>query len=86
MSNLSTPEPTALDASNLETVTGGAAVATRCANSDLTQTLSTLQSTISNLSTNNTNNGSLTMPEVMMFGMMMSQRSQVNVFVRRPYW
>ena len=88
MSNLLTPVETQI----LEAVTGGTAVAPRTSSSSsssssdqILATLTSLQSTLSNLSNTN-NNGGFTMTEALMLGLLMSQRSQVNVFVRRPFW
>lgn len=86
MSNLPTP----VDPQSLGTVTGGTTVPAtatpRCAGSDqLLQTLTGLSSTLQNLG-NNHNSGGLTSTELLMFGLLMSQRSSVNVFVRRPFW
>ena len=84
MSNLITP----VDLQILEAVTGGTTATPRCSsttNDALLQTLTSLSSTLNNLG-NNSNNGGLTMTEVMMFGLLMNQNRQVNVFVRRPYW
>jgi len=86
MSNLPTP----VDLESLDTVTGGTTVpataTSRCAGGDqLLQTLTSLSSTLQNLGNNN-NNGGLTSTELLMFGLLMSQRSSVNVFVRRPFW
>ncbi|HEX7842243.1 MAG TPA: hypothetical protein VF469_32445 [Kofleriaceae bacterium] len=87
MSNLPTP----VDLQSLDTVTGGTTVpataSSRCAGSDpLLQSLTSLQSTLQNLGSNNSSSGGLTSTELLMFGMLMSQRSSVNVFVRRPFW
>lgn len=89
MSNLPTP----VDPQSLDSVTGGTTVpatataSPRCAGSDqVLQTLTSLQSTLQNLGNNNNNNGGLTSTELLMFGLLMSQRSSVNVFVRRPFW
>ena len=87
MSNLPTP----VDLESLDTVTGGTTVpataTSRCAGGDqLLQTLTSLSSTLQNLGNNNNNNGGLTSTELLMFGLLMSQRSSVNVFVRRPFW
>jgi len=87
MSNLPTP----VDLESLDAVTGGTTTApatatSRCAGSDqLLQTLTSLSSTLQNLGSNN-NHGGLTNTELLMFGLLMSQRSSVNVFVRRPFW
>ena len=86
MSNLITP----VDLQILEAVTGGTTTTPatpRCSsnNDALLQQLTSLSSTLNNLG-NNSNNGGLTMTEVMMFGLLMNQNRQVNVFVRRPYW
>jgi hypothetical protein len=86
MSNLPTP----VDPRSLDTVTGGttaqASASSRCAGSDpLLQTLTSLSSTLQNLG-NNHSSGGLTSTELLMFGLLMSQRSSVNVFVRRPFW
>lgn len=85
MSNLLTP----VEAQILEAVTGGAAVTPRCSSSSSDQvlaTLNSLSSTLGNLGNNTNNNGGFSMTEAMMLGLLMSQRSQVNVFVRRPFW
>ena len=87
MSNLITP----VDLQILEAVTCGTTTTPttpRCSstsNDALLQTLTSLSSTIQNLG-NNSSSGGLTMTEVMMFGLLMNQNRQVNVFVRRPYW
>jgi hypothetical protein len=88
MSNLIKP----VDLQILEAVTGGTTTtpttSPRCSstsNDALLQTLTSLSSTLQNLG-NSSNNGGLTMTEVMMFGLLMNQNRQVNVFVRRPYW
>jgi hypothetical protein len=92
MSNLLTPVETQI----LEAVTGGTAATPRgtatprsssgsSSNYQILATLTSLQSTLSNLSNTN-NNGGFTMTEALMLGLLMSQRSQVNVFVRRPFW
>lgn len=85
MSNLLTP----VDITSLEAVTGGARTATAsssCAGGDalLTQ-LTALQSSIKDISSTANKTG-FSNTEVMMLGLLMSQRSQVNVFVRRPFW
>jgi hypothetical protein len=87
MSNLLTPVETQI----LEAVTGGTAATPRSSsgsssNDQILATLTSLQSTLSNLSNTNNNNGGFTMTEALMLGLLMSQRSQVNVFVRRPFW
>ena len=88
MSNLPAP----VDPQRLVTVTGGTTVpatstsTSRCTGSDqLLQTLTGLSSTVQNLG-NNHSSGGLTSTELLMFGLLMSQRSSVNVFVRRPFW
>ena len=84
MSNLPTP----VDLQSLDAVTGGTTTASpRCASSDqVLQTLTGLSSTLQNLGNTNNNGGGLSSTELLMFGMLMSQRSSVNVFVRRPFW
>jgi len=89
MSNLIKP----VDLQILEAVTGGTTAtptaSPRCSstsNDALLQQLTSLSSTLNNLGNNSNNNGRLTMTEVMMFGLLMNQNRQVNVFVRRPYW
>jgi hypothetical protein len=85
MSNLLQP----VESQILEAVTGGAATTPRCtsssSNDQILQTLTSLSSTIKDLGTNSNRSG-FSSTEMMMLGLMMSQRSQVNVFVRRPYW
>jgi hypothetical protein len=96
MSNLLTSVETQI----LEAVTGGTtAAATQrptgtatprptagsSSNDQILATLNSLSTTLANLG-KNTNNGGFTMTEALMFGMLMSQRSQVNVIVRRPFW
>ena len=84
MSNLLTP----VDALVLEAVTGGASTQ-RCASSSssdqLLQTLTSLSSTIKDIG-NTANRTGFSTTEVLMLGLLMNQRSQVNVFVRRPFW
>jgi hypothetical protein len=87
MPNLLTPVETQI----LEAVTGGTSVSPRSSsssssNDQILATLTSLQSTLSNLGNTNNNNGGFTMTEALMLGLLMSQRSQVNVFVRRPFW
>jgi hypothetical protein len=85
MSNLLTPVETQI----LEAVTGGAATTPRCTTSSSSDqvlaTLTSLSSTLKNLGTTG-NNGGFSMTEALMLGLMMNQRSQVNVIVRRPFW
>jgi hypothetical protein len=88
MSNLLTP----VEAQILEAVTGGTTATTatpRCStsssNDQVLATLTSLSTTLKNLGTTN-NNGGFSMTEALMLGLLMSQRSQVNVFVRRPFW
>jgi len=85
MSNLLTP----LEAQILEAVTGGTTTTPHCTSSSNDQVLATLtnlSSTLGNLGNNNNNRGGFSMAEAMMLGLLMSQRSQVNVIVRRPFW
>ncbi|HEU4726993.1 MAG TPA: hypothetical protein VFT22_03870 [Kofleriaceae bacterium] len=87
MSNPLTP----VDALVLEAVTGGASTAStqRCTSSSssdqLLQTLTSLSSTIKDIG-NTANRTGFSTTEVLMLGLLMNQRSQVNVFVRRPFW
>jgi hypothetical protein len=87
MSNLLTPVETQI----LEAVTGGAATtatprcSTSSSNDQVLATLTSLSTTLKNLGTTN-NNGGFSMTEALMLGLLMSQRSQVNVIVRRPFW
>lgn len=83
-------QPTPVDLESLGAVTGGTTVpataTSRCTGNDqILQTLTSLSSTIQNLGNNN-NGGGLSSTELLMFGLLMSQRSSVNVFVRRPFW
>jgi hypothetical protein len=82
MSNLIMPvEPRVLEA-----VFGGASP--RCSGSSpdqVLQTLTSLSNTLKDIG-NTANSSGFSMTEVMMLGLIMNQRSQVNVFVRRPYW
>jgi hypothetical protein len=89
MSNLLTPVETQI----LEAVTGGTTATTatpRCtsssSNDQVLATLTSLSTTLKNLGTTNNNNGGFSMTEALMLGLLMSQRSQVNVIVRRPFW
>jgi len=83
MSNTLTP----VDTQSLEAVTGGAATP-RCANNGSSdaplQTLNTLQSSIKDI--NRSNNGGFSNAQFLMLGLLMSQRANVNVVVRRPFW
>jgi hypothetical protein len=47
--------------------------------------LTNLSNTLGTLGNNN-NRGGFSLTEAMMLGLLMSGRSQVNVFVRRPFW
>lgn len=81
MSNLLTPI-------DLEAVTGGAAVATPSSTSSsdsLLQTLTTLQTTIQNIG-NTAHSTGFSTTDVLLLGLLMSQRPAVHVFVRRPFW
>jgi hypothetical protein len=85
MSNLLMP----VEPQILEAVTGGTTVAPRTGsstNDQILATLTSLSSTISNLGNTSTSHGGFSMTEALMLGLLMSQRSQVNVFVRRPFW
>jgi hypothetical protein len=86
MSNLLTP----VDLHVLEAVTGGGTTTTtpRCAtgaSDSLLQTLTSLSSTIKDIGNTASKTGFST-TEILMLGLLMNQRSQVNVFVRRPVW
>ena len=80
--------PNLLTPVDLEAVTGGAAVAPRSTTSSsdsLLQTLTTLQSTIQNIG-NTAHSTGFSTTDVLLLGLLLSQRSSVNVFVRRPFW
>lgn len=87
MSNLLTP----LDLEALHAVTGGTSTQTASAcigNSSgdaLLQQLTSLSSTIKDIG-NTANKTGFSTTEVLMLGLLMNQRSQVNVIVRRPFW
>ncbi|MBC7974368.1 MAG: hypothetical protein H7138_05235 [Myxococcales bacterium] len=90
MSNLLTP----LDLEALHSVTGGASKALSPAGSSgssgssndaLLQQLNSLSSTIKEIGSTARKTGFST-TEVLMLGLMLNQRSQVNVIVRRPFW
>ena len=88
MSNLLTP----VDLEALHTVTGGTSTKTSSSsalgsssNDALLQQLTSLSSTIKDIG-NTANKTGFSTTEVLMLGLMLNQRSQVNVFVRRPYW
>ena len=88
MSNLLTP----LDLEALHAVTGGttkAASPAACigtSSSDaLIQQLTSLSSTIKDIG-NAAHKTGFSTTEVLMLGLLMNQRSQVNVIVRRPFW
>ncbi|TMQ13829.1 MAG: hypothetical protein E6J90_27675 [Deltaproteobacteria bacterium] len=88
MSNLLTVEATTLEA-----VTGGTTTTPRttprttaCTTNDtLLNTLNGLSSTIQNLNNAASKTGFST-TDLLMLGILMSQRPAVNVFVRRPFW
>lgn len=79
MSNLLTPV-------DLEAVTGGAAItpSTSSSSDPLLQTLTTLQTTIQNIS-NTANQTGFSTTDVLLLGLLLSQRPQ-TVFVHRPFW
>jgi hypothetical protein len=89
MSNLITP----VEPQILEAVTGGTGTAARApsssssssSNDQLLQTLTSISNTIKDLSNTSSKTGFST-TEILMLGLLMNQRSQVNVFVRRPFW
>ena len=84
MSNLLTP----VEPQILEAVTGGTTVIPRSSSSSNDQvlaTLNSLSSTLNNLG-KTSNHCGFSMTEALMLGLLMSQRSQVSVFVRRPFW
>jgi len=89
MSNLLKP----LDPEALNAVTGGTSTKTSStkaaiggSSSDaLLQQLTSLSSTIKEIGNTASKTGFST-TEVLMLGLLLNQRSQVNVFVRRPYW
>jgi hypothetical protein len=76
-----------VDPRALEAVTGGAASQRSTgSNNDVLQTLNSLSSTLKNLGSAAKSSGFST-TEILMLGLLMNQnRSQINVFVRRPYW
>jgi hypothetical protein len=83
MSNLLTPV-------DLEAVTGGAAVTPSSTSStsssdSLLQTLTSLQSTIQNIS-NTANKTGFSTTDVLLLGLLLSQRPPATVFVHRPFW
>lgn len=77
MSNLLTPV-------DLETVTAGAVVSTGSSTDSLLQTLTTLQTTIQNVG-NTANSTGFSTTDVLLLGLLLSQRPQ-TVFVHRPFW
>lgn len=82
MSNLLTPV-------DLEVVTAGGAVtpsasSTSGSSDSLLQTLTQLQSTIQNIS-NTANKTGFSTTDVLLLGLLMSQRP-ATVFVRHPFW
>lgn len=78
MSNLLTPV-------DLEAVTAGAAGAPSTRSSDsLLQTLTTLQTTIQNIG-NTANKTGFSTTDVLLLGLLLSQRP-TTVFVHRPFW
>lgn len=85
MSNLLQP----VDLDSLHAVTGGTTATPKCSttggNDALLQQLTSLSSTIKDIG-NTANKTGFSTTEVLMLGLMMNQRNQVNVFVRRPYW
>jgi hypothetical protein len=89
MSNLLTP----LDLEALHAVTGGtstkAAAPAACLGTSsgdaLLQQLTSLSSTIKDIG-NTAHQTGFSTTEVLMLGLLMNQRSQVNVIVRRPFW
>ena len=89
MSNLITP----VEPQILEAVTGGTGTASRApsssssssSNDQLLQTLTSISNTIKDLNNTSSKTGFST-TEILMLGLLMNQRSQVNVFVRRPFW
>jgi hypothetical protein len=84
MSNLLQP----VDLDSLHAVTGGTTATPKCAtgsNDALLAQLTSLSSTIKDIG-NTANKTGFSTTEVMMLGLMLNQRNQVNVYVRRPYW
>jgi hypothetical protein len=88
MSNLLTP----VDLAALHTVTGGTSSkglspvsGGSSSNDALLQQLNSLSSTIKEIGNTAKKTGFST-TEVLMLGLLLNQRSQVNVIVRRPFW
>jgi hypothetical protein len=77
--------PEALDRAALETVMAGGSAPRTVNNDDLLSTLNGLQTTLQTV-TNTANSTGFSTTEVLMLGLLLSQRPQVSVFVRRPYW
>ena len=70
---------------DLEAVTAGGAVTPSTSSSDqLLQTLTSLQSTIQNIG-NTANQTGFSTTDVLLLGLLLSQRSQ-TVFVHHPFW
>ncbi len=78
MSNLLTPV-------DLEAVTAGGSITPATSSTDsLLQTLTSLQSTIQNIG-NTANQTGFSTTDVLLLGLLMSQRPQ-TVFIHRPFW
>lgn len=86
MSNL--PMPVDLEAIDLATVTAAATItpsaSTSTGTDSLLQTLNSLETTIQNIG-NTANKTGFSTTDVLLLGMLLSQRPQ-TVFVHRPFW
>jgi hypothetical protein len=88
MSNL--PMPVDLEAIDLATVTAAATItpsasaSTGTGTDSLLQTLNSLETTIQNIG-NTANKTGFSTTDVLLLGMLLSQRPQ-TVFVHRPFW
>jgi hypothetical protein len=77
--------PQALDRDALETVMAGGSAPRTASNDDLLSTLNGLQTTLQTINKTASSTGFST-TEVLMLGLLLSQRPAVNVFVRHPFW
>lgn len=84
MSNL--PTPVDFESVDLESVTAAAAISPSPGTStdSLLQTLNTLETTIQNIG-NTANKTGFSTTDVLLLGLLLSQRPQ-TVFVHRPFW
>jgi hypothetical protein len=80
------PAPIELDSIDLDTVTAAAAItpSTTTSSDTLLQTLNSLETTIQNIG-NTANKTGFSTTDVLLLGLLMSQRPQ-TVFVHRPVW